>query len=144
MTIVGGFEYDYYPGHIRDVRVAWASGSLVSGQGNYGMVVVPATASGLVSINAPLFVRDTAPSLVKSGKTTVAHMNQIWYGSSQICSRIWLNCASSCQFMMSGAEYSNGVKLQPNTVYDIPINNSDAFWLSGSTTTQDVYWTIFS
>jgi len=47
MVIVGGFEANYYPGHIRDVNVSYISGTVASGVGLYGMDVLtyPATLS---------------------------------------------------------------------------------------------------
>jgi len=47
MVILGGYEKDYHPGHIRNVSTIYISGILHSSQGNYGLAVVdyPATLS---------------------------------------------------------------------------------------------------
>lgn len=47
MVILGGFEKDYHPGHIRNISSIYISGILHSSQGNYGMAMVdyPATLS---------------------------------------------------------------------------------------------------
>jgi len=56
MTILGGYEVNTDE-DIRNVNVSYISGSIPSSQGNFGLVVIPATNSGLTSDANPLPVK---------------------------------------------------------------------------------------
>ena len=131
MAIIGGRELNDNE-HIRNANLAYISGSIASGQGNFGVSTVEGT-----------------KYIVRSGRDTITDVQQIWAGSSQVCREVWLSCPSTAMIIKSGSAGEGfnrwGARTQANVVYELPVHNTNTFWISGVNTGSGfyAYWTAW-
>lgn len=126
MTILGGYEEDQNQ-EIRNINAVYVSGSQPSSQGNFGILSVEGT-----------------KYIARSGKDTIVGHLKLYDGSSLSCRELWLNVtADSYLTKSSGTTYPDcdGVKIEKDIVYKIPVSNINQFYLTGNCV---VYWTAFA